>query len=77
MVTATTRRPRKARNRARYTEHFKYNVQWLMSTGALDFEDPLCFASFRTLRDAEQFEVILNAQHLRHGWIYGVEVVPL
>jgi hypothetical protein len=65
----------KTRNRAVYRDHFKYNVQWLMATSTHGFEDPVCFASFRTLADAEEFQEFLLEEP--DGSAYGIEVVPL
>ena len=66
------KRPAKPRNRARYRDHFKYSVQWLIA-----FEDnhehPQCCAAFLTLREAEWFANWLCARQP----YYGVEVIPL
>jgi len=69
-------RPKKAksRNRASYRQHFKYNVQWLMATAVRDFEDPVCFASFRSLSEALVMHDFLK---IEDKLAYGVEVVPL
>jgi hypothetical protein len=68
-------RPKKARNRAKYRQHFKYNVQWLIGLRASNFEDPVCFASFRTLVDAQHFEQWLLEEP--DGSAYGIEIVPI